>query len=526
MAASNPAGYLPLNECGVITIFPMNSFCSVTNVRGTTGSSWTAEVTVTGGTPPYNVQWTSLNINQSGFGPFLVNTLSGGNYTAVVTDSFGDFTATTTCFVPIVNCTRKPPINPNLAYTCLRDGFGFLTGQATLQINPTGGTSPYVLSGNVNGVVTAITNNMVVSDNDVVTVFVRDYDGCFSTGATNTITIDCPPFVPFDICDTLSALTIDVSVEYTIETLTPNSPPNYVSYSVSWNVVGGLPSNANVLNVGFSIRNPIAPQSLLTNQNYNLVTLNPPFQPLNPHLGFLPISNTPINYVSTPPPSPLSYYSNCNSNPTFQLQVDLRFYIEIDGILCDYCGTVEFNEPFVCDFVNLFVTNTITDTLVETTPNLCAPTTPTSRSCETFTFDFQLTQQTGGGSNDIRNYILCLNLQTPQGYASLPIANFTYEILTATTTNGVITSPTFPISPTSFNFCIPSGFGIQTPFQIDFTGQPNQLATISLQILIINPRNCIYFEEFSVNIDGDGGSTINGNNGTYQSIPTSFIRFN
>lgn len=519
MAASNPAGYLPLNECGVITIFPMNSFCSVTNVRGTTGSSWTAEVTVTGGTPPYNVQWTSLNINQSGFGPFLVNTLSGGNYTAVVTDSFGDFTATTTCFVPIVNCTRKPPINPNLAYTCLRDGFGFLTGQATLQINPTGGTSPYVLSGNVNGVVTAITNNMVVSDNDVVTVFVRDYDGCFSTGATNTITIDCPPFIPFDICDTLSGVSVDVNVDIFSEGPTTI----FLTYNVGWDVQN-LPSNATILNMVYRVTNT-KPQKRSLPFNPNYVSLNPPSTPTieNPDLGMvqseLDISTNPLLYLVDCNLSQ-NCYPPCNQSPIFDLVVDLRIYIEVNGVLCSLCGTATFNEPIICSTPQSFTEPLIID-------EICNINNPGRGVCLPLFFDFNLTQSVTSPPNpNIIPYILCTNLQNQNIYVTPNIPGLTYEILTATTTNGVIISPSFPISPTSFNFCQPSGVGNITDLQIDFTGQPNKIATVTLTLLVILPNGCIYFDEFSINIDGSGGTTTDGTNGFYTIPPTNLPRFN
>jgi hypothetical protein len=79
------------NECGVITLFPMSVSCSSVNPTSSTSSDGSATLIITGGTPPYLIQWANGNINQT-----ILN-LSKGSYTATVSDSDGDNVITVTC---------------------------------------------------------------------------------------------------------------------------------------------------------------------------------------------------------------------------------------------------------------------------------------------------------------------------------------------------------------------------------------------------------------------------------------------
>lgn len=79
------------NECDVITIFPMGVQCFVQNPTNDRSFDGLATLGITGGTPPYTVEW-----EIGSFAPALSN-LGVGEYTATVIDSYGDFTATTTC---------------------------------------------------------------------------------------------------------------------------------------------------------------------------------------------------------------------------------------------------------------------------------------------------------------------------------------------------------------------------------------------------------------------------------------------
>lgn len=81
----------PPNECDVITIFPMDVECLILQPTNDKSFDGAATLIVTGGTPPYTIFW-----EVGSFAPALTN-LGVGEYSATVTDYYGDFTANTTC---------------------------------------------------------------------------------------------------------------------------------------------------------------------------------------------------------------------------------------------------------------------------------------------------------------------------------------------------------------------------------------------------------------------------------------------
>jgi len=97
-----------INQCNVLTIFPMGLQCVVTGTTGIQATDGAIYLNITGGTPPYNVMWDNNNT-----GPYL-EFLTLGSYTATVIDNFGDYTATTTCILqlPSPTPTLIPPPTP------------------------------------------------------------------------------------------------------------------------------------------------------------------------------------------------------------------------------------------------------------------------------------------------------------------------------------------------------------------------------------------------------------------------------
>jgi len=81
----------PTNECDVITIFPMGVTCITQQPSSDRDFDGAVELVVTGGTPPYTIFW-----EVGSFAPALTN-LGVGEYSASVTDYYGDFSAFTTC---------------------------------------------------------------------------------------------------------------------------------------------------------------------------------------------------------------------------------------------------------------------------------------------------------------------------------------------------------------------------------------------------------------------------------------------
>lgn len=104
-----------VNECDVVTIFPMSVNCSVVN-PSPEGVDGIVSLIISGGTPPYTIQWNNGNIS-----PILYN-LPAGSYGATVVDYYGDFTASTVCVLtgstPTPSPTPTPtPTTPYIEYT-------------------------------------------------------------------------------------------------------------------------------------------------------------------------------------------------------------------------------------------------------------------------------------------------------------------------------------------------------------------------------------------------------------------------
>lgn len=89
---SNTTGYT--NSCDITTIFPMGVVCSTEDATSPTANNGSMTVFVSGGTPPYTIQWSN---GMSGV--FTLNNLPPGTYFATVTDYYGDYTVTTECVV-------------------------------------------------------------------------------------------------------------------------------------------------------------------------------------------------------------------------------------------------------------------------------------------------------------------------------------------------------------------------------------------------------------------------------------------
>jgi hypothetical protein len=85
------------NECGIVTILPMGIQCVTSNA--TTSDSFDGEISleITGGTPPYTTTWTWGN-NNSIESP-AIGGIGNGSYSATTVDYWGDFTATTVCYL-------------------------------------------------------------------------------------------------------------------------------------------------------------------------------------------------------------------------------------------------------------------------------------------------------------------------------------------------------------------------------------------------------------------------------------------
>lgn len=99
-----------INDCQVITIFPMGVECNV--IKNPTSSSsfdGVLSVNVTGGTAPYNFYWNTGERTQT------IYNAPAGNYTILVVDYYGDFSSTTIC--SLVAPTSTPTPTPTITMT-------------------------------------------------------------------------------------------------------------------------------------------------------------------------------------------------------------------------------------------------------------------------------------------------------------------------------------------------------------------------------------------------------------------------
>lgn len=81
------------NDCGIITILPMEVICVSKNSSGPDIPDGSTQIIVTGGTPPYTILW------ENGETTAEITGLTPGSYTVTVNDYYSDFVITVTCIV-------------------------------------------------------------------------------------------------------------------------------------------------------------------------------------------------------------------------------------------------------------------------------------------------------------------------------------------------------------------------------------------------------------------------------------------
>ena len=102
--------YIPVNDCGVITIYPLGASCISTSPN-TNGGFGGLSVLITGGTPPYMVTLLNSTGNPVRQIPPVNSAITGimnllpDTYFLEITDQFGDFQI-------LINCTIEPFVTP------------------------------------------------------------------------------------------------------------------------------------------------------------------------------------------------------------------------------------------------------------------------------------------------------------------------------------------------------------------------------------------------------------------------------
>jgi hypothetical protein len=100
--------YVYENECNVFTVFDMDVECVTVDPSSSVSSDGVVLLKVTGGTGPYNYYWNGVLGDASKSG------LPSGSYPVTVVDQYGDFTASTVCYLfgPSPSVTPSPTLTP------------------------------------------------------------------------------------------------------------------------------------------------------------------------------------------------------------------------------------------------------------------------------------------------------------------------------------------------------------------------------------------------------------------------------
>jgi len=365
----------PTNECDVITIFPMGVECNSLNPSFNDTFDGVASLIVTGGTPPYEVLW-----NEGSRGLTITN-LGVGEYSAIVTDYYNDFTISTTCTLTAEThsvTTTTSTLNPlpvfdnicgilskftNKIYGSIFVDFiydGYFNNKPSWLSNDsqyflywnTGSTQQWIISGVTNGII----YNQNPSEPPITgwdylgpdKIFVNFYSGSCTTIEPLSIQISKNN----SNCNNNGSIIITANggvgpYEYSIDGGT-----TYQTNPIFNNLAGGT----YLVFVKDSINNiqnqPVTLTQTITNTNYTL-TLNKTLNTFNITISpALPIG-TSINFdlkydsVFTVAPSPVSATHNLN----ISLFVDSILTPQSLPIITN---TTNFNP---CNSGSFFITN-------------------------------------------------------------------------------------------------------------------------------------------------------------------------
>lgn len=192
------------NECGVITIFPMNIECVSISPSKPDSYDGYVSVSITGGTPPYKYTWSGANIGVKNRAP-AIDDVPVGSYTVTVVDYWGDFTSTTTCTL-----TAKTDCN----FSGIVSEFTPPTPTPTKTPTPTPTSIPSLCDCRY-GTVTISPNDTLEAEGEVVYVSYQGCDGycyCLTTSTNNAVPYPSGTFVN-DICiDVTTSTGIGVSL--------------------------------------------------------------------------------------------------------------------------------------------------------------------------------------------------------------------------------------------------------------------------------------------------------------------------
>ena len=207
------------NSCNIITILPLGVKCNSVNASTPDATNGVIALYVTGGTPPYNITW------NNGLQGSPISNLLPGNYTATVTDYYGDFTATTTCTVgydsfyleKFQNCSNPS----NFIYYLANLPSTFINGKVYKLTTQTG---CWTSSGT-----TLYTGQTYI--NNFANTSHSPYNSCF-----RCLPVPLPPIVyPSKLCMNIKVLKINEQIDFSSGS-TINGYPSWTSSTPTYTI--------------------------------------------------------------------------------------------------------------------------------------------------------------------------------------------------------------------------------------------------------------------------------------------------
>ena len=349
------------NECNVITLFPLGVVCNVTNPVVVNGFG-TMNLSITGGTPPYSIVWSNGVVDTT-----TISGITPGTYSAIVTDYYGDFTASTTCTVIGITPTPTPTLTPTLtpsptavAYTGICATFTLTNNQqyqyqfnyySTINSKPAWTAATYSSPiTNGSGEILVLSNS-ALSGWTIQGLSVDAYpssnttsipplsnwimNGSSQISSLNMVTGNCPTYLPLNMSVFTSPATCNTTADGTIAIQPYGGSGNYV-YSINSGTTTGTTSYFYDLNPGvYTVYVKDVVTGLYITQNTTVGNLN---QNVTTTLQFTQTTNQ-IQIDSPYIQSKNQIWSlNCNNIPngititmSFDINVNFELYKPGDG---------------------------------------------------------------------------------------------------------------------------------------------------------------------------------------------------
>lgn len=264
------------NSCGVFTVYPLGVTCVTTDT--TNGSNGTMEIFITGGTSPYNIEWStgSNNVTQ-------ITNMVPGTYTATVTDFYGDFTDVASCVIgavaPAISPSPSPTPSPTPApsypsnmcltknqtpYTQYEFGYqGVINSRpswsgTTYDVVYNSGRTRWELSGYTGA--TLVQNSNVSIPNGTWTELGTSNTWTMNTGTCVTVGLNAEIVTTDETCVNQSNGTITVTawggvgpIVYSIDGLTYQSSNRFLNLPPGNGTVYIKDANSNVITRNFTV---------------------------------------------------------------------------------------------------------------------------------------------------------------------------------------------------------------------------------------------------------------------------------